>query len=147
MSKVDNRENSWVNKHMELGNEIGLEDRVFPIAFAVLKVAGFWTPTTLRFPFYILYEIYKLFCFMSVILLITSMVVDNTISEEKSWRALIENMFLLLTILTGLCKIFNVLIRRPNVIHILEKHTEDRWSILRDDNEISIIEESKSSEK
>ena len=84
---------------------------------------------------------------MSVILLITSMVVDNTISEEKSWRALIENMFLLLTILTGLCKIFNVLIRRPNVIHILEKHTEDRWSILRDDNEISIIEESKSSEK
>lgn len=139
----DNFPNNTDNQN---ANVIGIEDRVFPMSFGVIKVSGFWKPTTFKMPLDVCYEIYTAFCFISIIMLMATIIVDNAISE-KSIRSLIENLYLILTIANGISKLSNVYLRRNKVIGILKRIMEDRWSVLRDEEEAKIIEESIYSER
>ena len=124
----------------------GLEDRVFPLSFVVIKLSGFWRPTTFKIPLNFCYEFYTLFCFVSIIMLVITIIVDNVITE-KTIRSLIENLYLILTISNAVSKLFNIYFRRSKVISILQRNMEDRWCGLRDDEETKIVEESIYSEK
>ncbi|OXU20552.1 hypothetical protein TSAR_004362 [Trichomalopsis sarcophagae] len=123
----------------------GIENRLFSISFKVIKLSGFWRPTTFRKPFDYIYEMYTLFCLVSILMLIATIVVDNVVTE-KSIRSLIENLYLILTVSNGISKLSNIYLRRDRVISMLRRNSEDRWSVHRDDEEARIVEESIESE-
>lgn len=126
----------------------GIEDKVFPTTFLVLKVAGIWTPTTIKLrPIRLCYKIYTLFCFISVVMLIVSILLDNILSD-KSLLSFLEYWYMVVIFSNGVMKIINLLMRRSRVIHIMRKRImEERWIIPRDKEEAVILRESRHSEK
>ena len=146
MAKIEDIKNVLENKQNNCKNLDGIENSIFSMSFIVLRIAGFWKPTSFKMPFNVFYEFYTLFCLISIVMLMVTIIIDNTMSQ-KSIRAIIENMYLLLTIANGISKLINLYFRRPRIIRLLHMYMNKRWTVLRGNEEIKIVEESIAAER
>jgi hypothetical protein len=124
----------------------GIEDRAFPYCFMILKISGYWKPTAFKKPLNTFYDIYAAYCYINVIILLVTLIVNNIVSENSLFF-LIENLFLIITVVNALIKSSNINFRRSNILGILQTLTDIPWNILRDDEETKIINESLAAEK
>ncbi|NP_001177529.1 odorant receptor 115 [Nasonia vitripennis] len=130
-------------------NVEGLEKRVFPRTFLLLIVGGMWAPTTIKSrALFACYQLYTVFCFVSVCMLIITILIDNVLSDDKTMESLVEYAYMLIVFSNGLVRIINLVSRRDKILRLLQGNIMlDRWQSLRDDEELAIIAESKVSEK
>ncbi|OXU29131.1 hypothetical protein TSAR_009914 [Trichomalopsis sarcophagae] len=127
----------------------GLEKRVFPRTFLLLIVGGLWAPTTIKSrSLFACYQVYTVFCFISLCMLIITILIDNVLSDDKTMESLVEYAYMLIVFINGLVRIINLVSRRDKILRLLQGNIMlDRWQSHRDDEELAIIAESKISEK
>ena len=137
------------NNKKKSDNAVGIEDKIFSLPFAILIMSGCWMPTTIKsLSLYLLYQFYIVLSLISIIILIVSVLLYNFLYRESPWNSLIEYWYVIMIWSTGTIKVLNILCRRNKIIKMLKNNIlEDRWAILQDRDEFSILEISQKSEK
>lgn len=130
--------------------KFAVEKKVFPTTFLVLQVAGFWAPTigVKNQCFLMFYHFYTFCSFTGIMMLILTIVVDQIISEDKNFLSTLEYWYMIAIYANAILKVSNVLIRRKKIINVLRTSIlDERWTNLRDDGEIAIMNESVEAER
>ena len=148
MTETQNNVNGTRSAKKNYDND-DIENKVFPVTFLVLKAAGCWIPTNITFfPVFLYYQFYIVFSFISVVMLIVSVLLHNALSEGQSIQSLMEYWYMLVIWSNGLMKVINLFYRRDKIIHMLRNRIMgERWGIPRDKEELSILKRSEYSEK
>lgn len=99
---------------------------ILPATFFLMKFCGLWQPFKLNYPIlrivYIFYSVFTMFTMISVGL---SLICFIIISSERIKDAIIENSFLLFTLLNGWVKAFIFLSRHRGIKSLLKTLLED----------------------
>lgn len=93
---------------------------ILPTTFFFMKLCGLWQPFTSNYSFlriiYIMYSIFTIFTMISVGLSLMCVII---ISSESIKDAIVENSFLLFTLLNGWVKTLIILRRRNHIKSLL----------------------------
>ncbi|XP_058796130.1 odorant receptor 67c-like [Phymastichus coffea] len=130
-------------------DETGIEYKIFAQTFFFLKLAGFWKPTTMKHRWLrSCYDAYTVFAFISINLIAGGTFLEIILAEDDMLSHFLENWFITAIITHTSYNGLNIAIKRRQIVNVLQKKfIAERWTNLRDAEEMRIIESSKDIEQ
>lgn len=100
---------------------------ILPATFFLMKLCGLWQPfDCTKFFFKIIYIFYAVFTFFTIISVGLSLVCVIIISSENIKDAIVENSFLLFTLLNGWVKGLILICRRNHIKSLLRSLLDEQ---------------------
>lgn len=130
-------------------DETGIEYRLFFDTFFVMKITGFWKPTTIKQPWlHVGYRLYGVFTSINVSLIIIESLAYIATSKGDFVESFAQNWYLPAIVSHTFYVGLNVRMKREEILNLLKtKVMIERWTELRDAEEVKIIKNSEKIEQ